>query len=172
MRPLIVMGLLVVAVIVSGGRPPASPSTRSVCDLSRALSLYRDKLIAVRGVYFYGLRQTCPGTCASGPWPSFLDLVGTGRERWAEVEKAEQTAQREAKKGNRAEVWVTVIGRLRTMAQHTLLGPCNKVGSHYYGYGHLGVFPAQIDVERFSDIEVNANPASPYDYSNMYRGPL
>ncbi len=30
------------------------------------------------------------------------------------------------------------------------------------GYGHLGVFPAQIIVESFSNIEVRENPLPPY----------
>jgi hypothetical protein len=38
------------------------------------------------------------------------------------------------------------------------------------GYGHLGAFPAQIDVESFSDIQVKVNPQSPYDYGHMYHG--
>jgi hypothetical protein len=166
------IGLLILAVTPSRISSPTSPATRSVCDLSRDLSAYRDKLVAVRGIYFYGLRQVCPEKCATGPWPSFLDLVGTGHESWDEIAKAQQIAELEGKKGNRVEVWVTVIGKLRTVARRTRLGPCDKVGSHYFGYGHLGGFPAQLEVEHFSDIAVTANCASPYDYSNIYSGPL
>jgi hypothetical protein len=168
----LVTGLLISVAITSSDSPSSSLAPRSVCDLSRDFSAHRDKLVPVRGVYLYSLRQACPGKCATGPWPSFLDLIGTSHESWDEVDKAERIAEREAKKGNRFEVWVTVVGRLRTVARRTRLGPCDTIGSHYYGYGHLGAFPAQIEVERFSDIEITANPASPYDYSHLYRGPL
>lgn len=143
----------------------------TVCDLSKDFSAYRDKSVAVRGVYLYGLRQTCPGKCATGPWPSFIDLVGTGRESWEEVDRAERVAEREAKRRNRVEVWVTVVGKLRTMARRTSLGPCDKIESQYFGYGHLGAFPAQIEVESFSDVQITTNPVSLFDYSNLYRGP-
>jgi len=47
----------------------------SVCDLSKDLPRYRGKLVTVRGVYYYGLRQSdCPQKCDTGLWPSFLDL--------------------------------------------------------------------------------------------------
>jgi hypothetical protein len=87
----------------------------SVCDLSRDFMAYRDQIVAVRGVYFYGLRQACPQTCAIGPWPSLVDLVGSdtaGDAIWAEVQKAERNAEQERKQGRRVEVWVTVKGRL------------------------------------------------------------
>ena len=171
-RLLIVVGLLIVAVIMSSGRPPAGPATRSICDLSRDLSAYRDRLVRVRGVYYFGLRQACARKCGTGPWPSFLWLVGTGRESWEAIEKAEHIAEFEATKGTRVEVWVTAVGWLRTMARPSLLGPCDMVGSRYYGYGHLGIFPAELQIERFTDVEVKTNSASPYDYSVMYRGPF
>jgi hypothetical protein len=143
----------------------------SVCDLSRNFPAHRNKVVTVRGVYYYGLRQECPQKCAGGLWPSFLDLEGGAVVTWSALDKVEQTVKVEAKKtGKRFEIWVTVIGRLRTRAQHSPLGPCDKE-SWGHGYGHLGVFPAQIAVENFSDIEVKVNPQSPYDYNNMYRGP-
>jgi hypothetical protein len=155
----------------------------TVCELSNDFAAYRDKVIAVRGIYYYGLRQTCPQTCTTGPWPSFLDLVGTGsREKspafvtddanWAALINVQETVEAEAKKGKRLEIWVTAIGRLNTNARRTLLGPCDRIGSRLYGYGHLGAYPAQLVVKYFTDLEIKMNPKSPYDYSNMYRGAL
>jgi len=40
------------------------------------------------------------------------------------------------------------------------------------GFGHLGVFPAQIDVEAFGDIQVRTNADSSYDYGQIYRGAM
>ena len=164
-------GLLLILVIASSGQPRPTPPLLSVCDLSKDYGAYRDKLVAVKGVYYYGLRQTCQQTCADGPWPSFLDLVGSDNVSWAALVKAEQTAELEAKRGKRFEVWVTIVGQLETRARLSPLGPCDKKGSRYLGYGHLGVFPARLVVRYFSDIEVIENPKSPYDYSHMYRGP-
>jgi hypothetical protein len=86
--------------------------------------------------------------------------------------KTEQAVELEAKKGKRFEIWVTAYGQLKTRARRSPLGPCDRIGSGYLGYGHLGAFPAQLVVSTFSDIEVIENPKSPYDYGTMYHGPL
>jgi hypothetical protein len=55
--------LPLVLVIASCGRGrTAPPPLLSRCDLSRDFGAHRDKLIAVRGVYYDGLRAPCPGT--------------------------------------------------------------------------------------------------------------
>ena len=142
----------------------------SICDLSKDYGAYRDKLVAVRGVDYEGLRQICPQSCASGPLPSFLDLAGTADSDWSALAQAERTVDLEAKKGRRLEIWVTAVGRLQTVAQLSPVGPCDTVGSRYGGYGHLGVFPAQIRVKYFRDLVIVENPQSLYDYSNVYHG--
>lgn len=154
-----VVGLLLAVAITSGGSPQPSRSILSVCDLSRDFAAYRDKVVAVRGVYWYCLRQACPQKCANGPWPSFLDLIGSespGSDEgaWDSLDKAQRKVELEAKKGKRLEIWVTAVGQLRTRAQRSPLGPCDKIGSRYYGYGHLGGFPAELVVKSFSDIKV------------------
>jgi hypothetical protein len=169
--------LFFVFVITLDGQSQPSPTTLSVCDLSKDFARYGGKVIAVRGVYYYGLRETCSQKCASGPWPSFIDLVGTESVQdrsgfvtddasWAALEDAQRTVEKEAKKGKRLELWVTAVGRLRTSPRRSR--PCDRAPA----FGHLGVFPAQLVIKSFSDIEVRDNPKSPYDYSNMYRGPL
>jgi len=164
-------GLLLGVALIAGGRPQAVSPPLSLCDISRDFSAYRDKHVTVRGVYYWGLREACPQKCPDGGWPSFVDLVGE-EANWDAVAGAEQTVQLEAKKGKRFEIWVTVAGQLKTMAKRSPLGPCDKVGSRYFGYGHLGMFPAQLVVKEFRDIEVKENPKSPYDYGSMYRGAL
>jgi len=132
----VVVLLLALAVAPRCGAQ-TQPRVLSVCELSNDFGAHRDKVIAVRGIYYYGLRQTCSQTCATGPWPSFLDLVGTGsREKspafvtddanWAALINVQETVEAEAKKGKRLEIWVTAIGRLNTNARRTLLGPCDR----------------------------------------------
>jgi len=125
----------------------------------------------------YGLREDCRRQCVAGPWPSFLDMVPppngpiTDEAGWRALDKLELTVELEAKKGDRFEIWVTAVGRLRTRARRSTLGPCDRIGSELYGYGHLGGSPAELVVGRFSDLQVKRNPTSPFDYSKMYRGP-
>ena len=153
--------LLLVMGVIGGGQSGRSEMTVSVCELSKDYGAYRDKVLAVRGVYYYGLREACQQTCAAGPWPSFLDLVGTGNADWDALAKTEQAVELEAKKGKRFEIWVTAHGQLKTRARLSPLGPCDRKGSGYSGYGHLGAFPAQLVVSSFSDIKVIENPKSP-----------
>ena len=165
-----VAALVFLLVITSGGQP--RPTVLSVCELSKDYGAYRDKVVTVRGIYYYGLRQICEQKCAEGPWPSFIELRGTQSDTFDAVDKVQQAVELKAKKGKRLEIWVTATGQLETMARLSPNGPCDKKGSMYMGYGHLGGYPAQLTVRYFSDIEVKENPKSPYDYSHMYRGAL
>src|SRR5436190_1326456 len=131
-------GLLLIF-FIGNGQPRPTPPLMSVCDLSKDYGAYRDRPVAVRGIYYYGLRQPSQQTCASGPWPSFLDLVGGDNAAWVPLVKAEHAVELEAKKGKRFEIWVTAIGQLETKARLSPLGPCDKICSRYSGYGHLGV---------------------------------
>jgi len=113
----------------------------TVCDLSRDYTAHRGGLVVVRGVYFNGLSQQCTQTCATGLWPSFVDLIGNARadSSWAALAEAEGTAEREAKQGRRVEVWVTVRGKLNARDHRSPVGPCDGVVNS--GFGHLGGFP-------------------------------
>jgi hypothetical protein len=144
----------------------------SVCEISKNFPSFRDKAVTVRGVYYYGLRQDCPQKCAGRLWPSFINLKAGTDTAWDALAKAERAVETEAKAtGQRFEIWVTVVGRLQTRAKRSPLGPCDRE-SWGVGYGHLNAFPAQIVVESFRDVEVRVNPQLPYDYANMYHGPL
>jgi hypothetical protein len=164
------VAVLVAAALAGCRQQPPRTTALSVCDLSRDFTAHRDRVIAVRGVYFQGLRQQCPQTCATGPWPSFVDLVDgrLGDASWAELAQAQVRARQEARQGRRVEICVTVRGRLKTRESRSPVGPCDSVTTR--SYGHLGAFPAQIVAEGFSDIQVIPNAASPYDYSTMYNG--
>jgi hypothetical protein len=164
--------LLLFSVLTSACHPPASLKVFSLCDLAKDYGSYRDKRVAVRGVYFYGLQESCSQKCADAPWPSFIWLSGADSENyeWAVLDNIECKVELEAKKGKRFEIWVTATGHLRAREQASPLGPCDRIARG--GYGHLGAYPAELVVEEFTNIEVKANPNSPYDYSNIYRGAL
>ena len=164
--------LVILAILILTGRTQAHDApVMSVCRFSKDYAGFSDKVVTVRGVYYYGLRQECPQKCKTGVWPSVLHLEGGDDGIWAALARTERDVEAEAKRsGKRFEIWVTVVGRLQTVAKHSRLGPCNR-NSWGPGYGHLGVFPAQITVETIRDIEIRISPQSPYDYANMYHGP-
>jgi hypothetical protein len=163
--------LLLTLLVPSDIMPAPDAGVTSVCELSKDFPAFRDKVVTVRGVYYYGLREECPQKCADGMWPSFIDLEGADDATWADLAKAEREVESEAKvTGKRLEVWVTVVGRLQTRAKPSPLGPCDRKRQGL-GYGHLNAFPARITVESFRNIEIRVNPHSSYDYANMYHGP-
>lgn len=165
--------LLLVMLIASDATPARDAAVISVCELSKDFPGFRDKVVTVRGVYYYGLRQECAEKCKNGLWPSFINIEGGTNETWAALAKSLRDLEAEAKRSRKGfELWVTVVGRLQTRAKRSPLGPCDRKSWGLVGYGHLGAFPAQIIVESFRDIEVRLNPQSPYNYGNMYHGPL
>jgi hypothetical protein len=165
--------VLLAMLIASRGTSARDAAVLSVCELSKDFPGFRDKVVTVRGVYYYGLRQECAEKCKSGLWPSFINLEGGTDETWAALAKSERDVEAEAKRsGKRFELWVTVVGRLQTRTKRSALGPCDRKSWGLGGYGHLGAFPAQIIVESFRAVEVLVNAQSPYDYANMYHGPL
>lgn len=161
--------LLLAAGLLAAGSPQLSEPL-SLCELARNYSAHRGQSVAIRGVYIHGLRQTCPHKCADGPWPSFIDLTGAATTDWSMVERARRRAVEAAKRGIHLEVWVTAIGQLQTQAKHSPLGPCDRIGSNLTGYGHLGAYPAQMEVTRFTDMEIKDVPGSPYDYRDVPPG--
>jgi hypothetical protein len=159
--------------------PSPDTAAMSVCDLSRDYRRFQDKLVTVRGIYYYGLRQECAQKCSSGIWPSFINLEGGSEEMWADIAKTQRQVEVEAKQtGKRFEIWVTVAGRLLTRSAFWNKGSqCDwaRIGTSGFGptgFGHMGAFPAQVQVEGFHSIEVKQNPKSPYDYANVYHGPM
>src|SRR4051794_36508038 len=116
--------LLLCSTLTSACHPPASQKVFSLCDLAKDYSAYRDKRLAIRGVYFNGLQESCPQKCADGHWPSSIWLTGADSKSsdilptasdydWAVLDNIERKVELEAKKGKRFDIWVTAIGRLR-----------------------------------------------------------
>jgi len=167
------VGVLMCACTISFGSELA-PIT--VCQLFNDLQSYGGKRLAVRGIYWNGLRQACSRrlVVVGREWPTALNLVDsefaaadnepvsfvTDRRSWDALDRL---MIREARAGKREEIWVTMIGKLRTpvyvRADRAVSG----------GYGHLGAFPAELVVERVTDIAVKANAT--YDYRELLRRP-
>lgn len=179
---ILALGMAACTVIVSGcsvgaacgrARGKASP-TVTVCDLFRNLQAHRETLVAVRGIYWFGLRQSCSERFTTGAhdWPSALSLAYQGSARAGERVPAgadaeswrrfEDVIKREARAGHREEIWVTVVGRLRCPPSYIA-----QDGRVVGGYGHLGSLPAELVVERVYDIEVR--PTATYDYGEILR---
>jgi len=151
-----------ILVALAGCRQPARTNVMSVCDLSRDFTAHRDQIVAVRGVYFYGLREACPQTCATGLWPSFVDLVGSdtaGDAIWAEVVKGQNTAEQEGKQGRRVEVWVSVRGKLNASEHRSPVGPCDRVG--IAGSGISGPFRSRSWWRRSAIFKSSRTPVRP-----------
>jgi hypothetical protein len=150
----------VVLVLIAAWICAPAPVVRvfSICELAKDFPAFHGRVVAVRGIYYGSVVQKCPEQRAVGSWPSSISVYGGNSDAvWEQLAKTLRNVQSEAKHSTkRFEIWVTVVGRLQSKSRH---------------YGHLGASPAQIDVVSFRDIEVKENPASVYDYANMYTGP-
>lgn len=146
----------------------ASVEPMSVCTLARDFAAYRDKVVTVRGVYLYGLRDTCAAKCADALWPSFVDLSSnTDDFNWGQLSAGLREAYLRSRKGEHVELWVTVVGTLKTNAKPAPSNPCDRIGSGYFGFGHLAAFPAQIKVSEVRDVQVKVSTTARYDYSTV-----
>lgn len=163
----------------SGQRTPPGQEkeplkTLTVCELFKDLPAYQNKMVSVRGIYYFGLRQEgCPNQFVSGnrTWPTALAMVGsdvtapgdrpvaftTQQESWGELSRL---VIRLGEEGRQAEVWVTVVGQLRGPYRTARAG---KVSAGFYG--NQGVYPAELVVKRVTDIEVKPTPT--YDYRKI-----
>ena len=147
----------------------------AVCELLKHVGSYRGKRIVVRGIYWFGLRQSCAEAFVTRDhrWPSAINLVDsdshtpndgqipfkTDRRSWDELD---QLVLGEGRAGRREEIWVTIAGEVRAPQEYV-----RKDGSLAGGYGHLGVFPVELVVERVSDISVVPRPT--FDYKELLR---
>ena len=87
-------------------------------------------------------------------WPRRIARSRPKRNGWASESRSRSPSSVAFKQGRSVCTWALVTEKA---------GDCP-------GYGRFGVFPAQIIIESFRDIEVRVNPQSSYDYANMYHG--
>lgn len=165
----------------SDARVVASSKTVTVCQLFANISSYQDRIVSVRGIFYFGLRQNnCPREFVAGnhKWPTALNLVdsrfprdkyeqpvsfSTDEESWT---KLQLLARSEGEKGQREEIWATVEGQLRGPRRKMPPGLAGGIG----GYGHLGAFAAELVVRRIDNIEIRQTPT--FDYSELLRPSL
>lgn len=174
------MLLLLLSVLDGCDKPTSTPvrpeagsmPTHSVCELFSDLGAFTGKRVKVRGIYYYGLRDTaCTGEIVAGgrSWPKVLGLVEAGRLPGAGssegpngddlgLEKLHAEHHRLAQSRVRAEIWVTVVGRLHGPTDHWV--PNSGV---VRGFGHLGSLPAELLIESVLDVAVVSTPT--FDYA-------
>lgn len=156
-------------------RKSSVPTPISVCELFLNLTSYRHKLVAVRGIYWYGLRGPCQESfvTANHRWPKALNLTATqdsnatglalpfqtDHASWDELDRA---IRRQAAAGRRAEIWVTVVGFVEAPERYV-----RTDGQVVGGFGHLGVFPAQLIVKHVADVVIQLRPT--YNYGDRHR---
>jgi len=151
----------------------ANPLT--VCDVLKEPSRYRGRLVTVTGIFWAGLRQSCPEPFVTREhtWPSALNLAHSQLPASAEDAVSFKTdekswddllelVRREGKARRHEEIWVTITGQIRAPA-----GYIRKDGQIVGGYGHLGVFPAELVVKRILGTSIKSNPT--YDYGELLR---
>jgi hypothetical protein len=176
------LALLSAALVCCSQKPNSSSSEPErlssadpvdVCTVLRTPNVYRGRMIAVRGIYWQGLREGCPEIRLGGrSWPAALNLVEavgkqgptsalfeTDRPSWDTLDRL---AIREAKAGRQEEIWATVLGELRAPATYI-----RDDGTTVGGYGHLGAFPAELIVKQVLATEILSRPT--YDYSELLR---
>ena len=143
----------------------------TVCDLLSNAPSYQGKIVAVRGIYWDGLRQTCPDSIvAHSGWPNAVNLstsalagpyeavpFETDQASW---DRLDEILLREARASRREEVWFTAVGRFRSI-------DFQKDRLTDGGYGHLNVLPAELVVKQISDITIDPKPT--YDYREVLR---
>ena len=155
--------------------PPDVRSATTICEVLKAPSIYRGKLIALRGIYWYGLRQSCPEPLITGShkWPMAIDIVhsdfsragGKGTDFTTDDDSwdhLELFVRNEAKAGRREEIWVTVLGILQATPSYV-----KKNGEPLSGYGYFGGYPAQLVVKTVLEISIRKRPT--YDYGKLLR---
>lgn len=152
------------------------PAAKTVCELLDGATLYRGTTVTVTGIVWFGLRDNCPRSMITGGhhWPSAINLVDsdyarhenragltfeTDRKSWDLLDSALRAA---AGKEQRVEVWITVSGEFEAPVSYL-----RKNGKVVGGYGHLGIYPAELIVRRILDISVRDRPT--YDYRDLFR---
>lgn len=139
--------------VAQSGRGAVVPEI-GVCEVFRNPAAYRGKIVAIRGIYNGALTERCGGgvfQLGGRRWVTAInladsehaaqhgDVVGFRTER-ASWDHLDRLAYAKGKLVTRV-VRVTAVGRLETVE-------VRPDGLATSGYGHLGVLPAQLTVQR------------------------
>jgi hypothetical protein len=178
-----VLVLSVCLVLASFGcgacRRPQSDRDLKVITVCQALenpTSLRGQMVAVRGLYYRGrlLQDDCPHPFVTDTrhWPSALAVEAASLARLggedvrfatdlASMDHLEGACIREGNRGSRVEIWATIVGKFAARGRYDLPGGRLVAG---YGAPYGATLPAEIIVQRVTDITVKPNPASKYDY--------
>jgi len=138
------------------------PRPMTVCEIFKNPSAYRGKVVTVKGIYWYGLRQSCAEPFVTGKhtWPTVIDMVHsdirgaageeapftTDNQSW---DRLQLFVRQEARAGRREEIWVTVVGMLRAPESYV-----KRDGTVVGGYGRLSLCPAQLVMKTVLGISI------------------
>jgi hypothetical protein len=165
------MGSLLVGYNIFGASTPKL-NEFSVCGLMAKLKSQRQKIIRVRGELFAGSEITALGDQACGKpftaggikWATAVDLVssdyrpGGGEPRApfvtepAVMARLASTVAERKRLGRNGKVLITVTGFLRVRDKYIPM--TTGYGVQGNGYGHLGVYPAQLVIKAIEDITI------------------
>jgi len=155
-------------------RPAVDPdkevATLSVCDVLKEIATYQNTMVRVTGIYWYGLRQSCPEPLMIGgrTWPSAIELTDaaasrnrggrldfeTDRGSW---DRLYEFLGNEARAGKKEEIWVSAVGRFE--------GVQVRANGTVGGFGHMAMLPGELVVQRITDIRVKDRPT--YNYGEL-----
>jgi hypothetical protein len=144
--------------------------TLGVCDVMRNLESYSGKTITVRGEVYFGLeitaigdRQCSASFATSGrKWPNALWISGFPAANDDSIDRRPQ------------QLLFTVLSRLTAlyMRQRPITEPPHEVSAVFTGimtalnktsrgggFGHLGAYPAELNVITVRDVTVMPKPA-------------
>lgn len=169
---------------VTPSQTTQQPQVLSVCELFSNIQAYRGKMISVRGVYYFGLRDSgCSNHLETQGWvwPTALWVTDSSDRSGVDeqpVEFSTDSASRreldetEARllkeiKAKRKRLVVTITGLLRTREKYV------RVDTHYgrigNGYGHLNAFPAELVIKRVDKIVVEDADSSSKSKADVRR---
>ncbi len=165
---------LVIGIAPLSGNRASEMKDLSVCDLMSRLTKERYKVVKVHGELYSSSEITALGSdpCATQftaggvRWPAALDLVSSEyrtdpKERAAPfvTDPAAMARLRaaiaERNRLNRgAKLIVTITGFLRARQKYVRM--MTGYGSQGNGYGHLGLYPAQLVIKTVDDIRIES----------------
>lgn len=141
-------------VLCSDKKPSTSASDLSVCQVLSRLTKLRDKVVTVNGFLYAsteivaigGLNCSDPFRTGKYVWPTALSVRSTATL----TDLDRECVAIRSNIGRR--VRVTLTGTLRTMKKYTVIQ--TDAGPRGLGFGHLGLYPAELDVAEVTSIEV------------------
>lgn len=152
-------------------------SVIDLCEVLPQLDHFDGKTIAVRGYYRFSreLGGLYVANCAN---PIMIDGVqraaavyvlprAKSQEGIAEEEEFAKAVKSLIKSGRPDAISVVFLGRLRASAGPSIVDSIGNKRKPARMFGHLGVYPAEMEVERTLDIKILNDPNHAANMSNL-----